>query len=489
MRFKLLIGGLVLASCAAAAAGQNDLQIKKKITRQMPGLPPTQSLPPAMAERLKKAGETATTVSIKGAKMRTDVTADVPTMTGGTSRETFSTIIECDRRRVTTFDTKSRKYHRQTTDSTAKNAKKGGVVTVTGSVTDTGERAQIFGFEARRLKQTLVFKPGANACQKQEFQIEIDGWYAEVPGFSCPMRPVIPENTGSGDCFDEIDFQVTGAATGAALKEIKKITFAGQTITIDEEATAVSKTSLLDSFFEPPADYRAVDASGPETAPTTANETPSPVAASSGRTAAQSATLPLPVAALEKQPPGEKRAGAIRIGVARPQVVTPDSKKDPNAGDALASAVAASLVEALGAGAVEAVLLETDQPAIEARQKSCDYIFQAVVTQKRGGGMFGKMLAMGAASAAGMLIPGVGGLIAATAGSVLLGQTMGQAAKAKDEFSLDYKILALDQAVLARAVTKKKAEKDGEDVLTPQLQEAAKTALAEIAKKQLAVSP
>jgi hypothetical protein len=64
-----------------------------------------------------------------------------------------------------------------------------------------------------------------------------------------------------------------------------------------------------------------------------------------------------------------------------------------------------------------------------------------------------------------------------------MGKTMDKAAKAKDEFSVEYKVIGMDKSLLSQSTTKKKTEKDGEDVLTPQLQEASKTALGEIAKK------
>ena len=99
--------------------------------------------------------------------------------------------------------------------------------------------------------------------------------------------------------------------------------------------------------------------------------------------------------------------------------------------------------------------------------------------------MFKSMVLMGAATMAGAMIPGVGGLIASTVASQVMGQTMGKMAKAKDEFSLDYKVVDMDKAVLSKAVTKNKTEKDGEDVLTPQIKQASVAVLAEIAKKQM----
>jgi hypothetical protein len=98
--------------------------------------------------------------------------------------------------------------------------------------------------------------------------------------------------------------------------------------------------------------------------------------------------------------------------------------------------------------------------------------------------MFGKMIAMGALSAVGGFIPGVGGMVASTVASIAMQQTMGKATKAKDEFTLDYKVLDLNNAPLNQGTSKAKAKQDGEDVLTPQLKQASATVMAEVAKKK-----
>lgn len=179
-----------------------------------------------------------------------------------------------------------------------------------------------------------------------------------------------------------------------------------------------------------------------------------------------------------------KKEGVIRIGTAKPNVITPDSKNDASAGAEIAGAVSKFLIESLSAEKIETVELSSAAPEAEAKVKLCEYIFYANVTQKRGGGgMFGKMLAMRALCTAGGMIPGVGGI--SVAGSVIMSQMMGKTAKAKDEFTFDYKIAALDNTVLAQAATKAKAQKDGEDVLSPQIKQASVAILGEITRKKI----
>jgi hypothetical protein len=197
----------------------------------------------------------------------------------------------------------------------------------------------------------------------------------------------------------------------------------------------------------------------------------------------------MPAAGVETAPVGEKKAGTIRIGVVLPKVTTPESKNNPDAGNDIAIATRNYLVELLKAENVEAIALESDLE-IEAKNRNCDYIFYANVTQKRGGGgMFKSMVLQGAIMAGSMMVPGIGGMIASTVASQVMGQTMGKAAKAKDEFSLDYKVVGLDKTVLSQATSKKKTEKEGEDVLSPQLQEASKAVLGEITKKNTPKTP
>jgi hypothetical protein len=193
--------------------------------------------------------------------MRTDTIRKVPKMTGTMETHTYSTVIQCDLERVTVFDTKRKRVSRYPMREPAALAEKatrsGAYITITGTVTDTGERMKLFGYEARRYKQNIQFTPSPNACQKQAFVMEIDGWYADLPGFSCPIKMAVPEDTDGSDCMDDIIYQVKGAVTGVALKEVKTFTMDGQKMmTVTEEVTEVKPASIEAAFFDPPADYK-----------------------------------------------------------------------------------------------------------------------------------------------------------------------------------------------------------------------------------------
>ncbi len=484
MKYKLVLSLMFIVFCVSASFAQTQLTIKKKSSMKIPGMPAMPEMPAGMKNPLDDMNNRTSTVYIKGSRMRSDMS--VKDYSG---KKDFiqTTIVQCDKKRTVTFSNKKQKYYVDSTtaptSATTKNSKKGGYVTVTGSVTDTGERAKLFGYDARHLKETITFTPSKNACMKDAMQIEIEGWYADVPDFFCPIQRNMQEFKMDKNCFDDVDFQMKGSITGIPLKEIKKMTMQGMTIIIEEEATEILKTPLADSLFEPPANYKPANTL--KEIEDDSPDDPSPTSRTMPQTSMPvnnpSPTFSLPSGGIEKPPLTEKKTGMIRIGIARPKVITPDSKKDPNAGDDIAVASANLLVESLKSENVEAVQLDSENIESEAREKGCDYIFYTNITQKRGGGgMFGKIVPMVAMTAASVFVPGIGGIIAGTAGSVVMSQTMGKTAKAKDEFTLDYKVAAMDKSVISQAVTKRKTEKDGEDALTPQIQQASKTVLEKI---------
>lgn len=483
MKSRSLFLVIIAVFTASAALGQTQLTIKKKMTMKIPGMPSMANLPNGMANPLK---DRTSTVYVKGGRMRTDLNAELP---GRSGMEKFvqSMIIQCDKRQMINFNTRKKKYHVEplggATAAGTAGSRKGGYVTISGGVTDTGERAKLFGYDAKHLKESYTITPGPNSCQKQTLKVEIDGWYADLPEFSCPAQRKPSEFQMEGNCFDDVEYKVTGTGvTGLALKEVKVITVDGMSIRMEEEAFSVTSTPIADSIFEAPANYRAAN-----TLKEVADDSPDDTAGAAitpqdatPQNPAGGYTLSLPKAGVEKPPVGEKQPGMIRIGVLKPKITTPESKNDPDAGADIAAGVAATLVESIKAQNVEAV--EIESPA-DAQLKMCDYTLFANVQQKRGGGFgIGKMMAMSAVMMAGALVPGVGAMIATTVASQVMSQAMMKNAKAKDEFIFDYKVVGNDNAVLAAGNTKKKTEKDGEDVLTPQVQDAAKAILAKVNK-------
>ena len=55
-----------------------------------------------------------------------------------------------------------------------------GTLTETVAVTDTGERREMFGLAARRLKTFVTWSVAPDSCDTGQARIEIDGWYADL---------------------------------------------------------------------------------------------------------------------------------------------------------------------------------------------------------------------------------------------------------------------------------------------------------------------
>jgi len=57
---------------------------------------------------------------------------------------------------------------------------KPGVVMVTTTIMDTGERKTAFGLQARHVKTTIDKQPAPGACDPAKQHIEMDGWYVDL---------------------------------------------------------------------------------------------------------------------------------------------------------------------------------------------------------------------------------------------------------------------------------------------------------------------
>ena len=200
---------------------------------------------------------------------------------------------------------------------------------------------------------------------------------------------------------------------------------------------------------------------------------------------------------------GPKAAGKIRIGIAPPDAQVGQGS---NAGADNSTPIRNAVVALMSGPAVEIAALDSHIPMqvqAEAQQKQCDYILYSAVTVKHTTGSgFGKFMKLAGPVASmtpmGMMAHGMGGAIAAqTAGMAAQAasqaaqqQAMSQLAgfngqiKSKDDVTVQYQLVQTGQATpLVQNALAGKAKTDGEDVLTPLLQQAATTVLTEVSKK------
>lgn len=66
---------------------------------------------------------------------------------------------------------------------------KGGIIYISYSITDTGERKKMNGFNARHVWTSNKMVPSPESCtMKDSLLIKTDGWYIDIPQFNCPVN-------------------------------------------------------------------------------------------------------------------------------------------------------------------------------------------------------------------------------------------------------------------------------------------------------------
>ena len=209
------------------------------------------------------------------------------------------------------------------------------------------------------------------------------------------------------------------------------------------------------------------------------------------------APVPIPQAV------GPKAPGKIRIGIAPAQAQLGQGN---NAGD-YGTPIRNSMILVMNGPAVEIAALDSQLPMqvqAEAQQKQCDYILLSSVTVKHGGGGFGKFMKMGNMAASmtpvGMMAHSMGSVMATQAAASAAAQAAAMSAqqqavnqlagfngqiKSKDDVTIGYQLYPTGQGmpVLQNSLNGK-AKSDGEDVLTPLIQQAANTILTTVTTKK-----
>ena len=442
-------------------------------------------------------GGVETVLYIKGQRMRNEAAGSMG----------FTTILQCDLKRTLTINEKTRTYMVTPTDGTNPSAApagdgggvnattkpneqpatpRGGVVNIINTITDTGERKEMFGFTARHIKTSIEKKASPDACDK-DMKMETDGWYIDFQyAFECPgqtQKYQAPSVQSRPGCKDEIRTKTIGSAKlGFPLLVTTTIYQPdGRTNTMTQEVLELSRESLSASLFEVPEGYTlAKDMQELYGMSSVMSSAASNRPNNNTTTGSISKATPTSAAAVNTTAGSSpKKPGVIRIGLIMPKV-------QMNAGDAAQSAEALrnSFAGYLNGPSVEVVMLNARLASAaleEARQSQCDYILSSSMTVKKGGGggsMFGRTLGNIAGSAAGH-IPGGGSATTGAARSVAITGIYSTAAiaasiKAKDELTLEYKLDSVDTSkTLLTDTSKAKAKADGEDIVTQQVEKAA----------------
>lgn len=178
----------------------------------------------------------------------------------------LATIQDCSSGSSVQLNLKTKTFLPMATEPTpppASSAKtKGGRITYTTTVVDTGETKAVFGMPARRMKTTVTKEVSADACDKKPERVETDGWYIEAPAALTCMTPPQPAakvqiDPQHPDCRDDVRYVTDAKApvgypvsyTMAASKGDEKPS------STTMEVSELKRSDLDPSRFQPPPDY------------------------------------------------------------------------------------------------------------------------------------------------------------------------------------------------------------------------------------------
>ena len=481
---RIVFAALVLV-CAANAA-RADIKIKSKTS----------------------FGEQAgveQTVYIKGKRQRTE-------SAGGTA-----TVMQCDLRRTVQLNDLSKTYMLtlfdgggaatvEAADGEARTstARGGGVVTMTYTTTDTGERKQMFGYTARRIKTVMLTEPSPDACSQDRTRMETDGWYIDLNvGFDCYESAGGATPRGpAGGCQDKFRTKQVGSAKLGYPVMVTTTVFGEDgkpSGSFTQEVVELSRATLEQSLFEIPEGYREVGDARQMYSPSAIAAAMSsdeeeeedddsekaarpPVNAPSNRSNAPNA------GSSSVNDTQSKRPRVVRVGLA---LTKTGAVGEGMSATTLSEAVRNTLASFLNGPTVEVVRLDARLPRqaeAEARQKGCDLVLYTTASHRKGGGGgFGGFLKK-AAPIADSVIP-YGDDAAEHAASQVASETIYTAAdaagsvRAKDELTLELTLqgLANGAAPLTKTV-KARAKSDGDDLVSRLAAQAAAEVLDAAAK-------
>jgi hypothetical protein len=338
------------------------------------------------------------TTMLKGARERTE-------MKMGYGRDVIN-ITQCDLKRTIQISDSAKKYvitPMETADAPpssgqvarpiAEPSRNGGVITYTTNAVDTGERKEMFGFQARHVKTSMSIESSPDACNQVKQRVETDGWYIDFSfGLNCDLggRAAMGIPPARGGCHDVVRFNRQGAArTGYALQETTtsygsdgRVAFSST-----KEVVELSRDPLDAALFDVPAGYvEAASAQELYAMPSMADvmqmsQNQQPAARDQGNVSGVSIT---------------KASGAIRVGV-----VQINNKTDRGVSQ---ESLRQRLIGELQGDGVEAVPLNAISPReaeAEAKAKQCDFILYTDLTglkasaAKKLGGFLGRATGVG----------------------------------------------------------------------------------------------
>jgi hypothetical protein len=362
---------------AAQPARVNDLKIKYRMTVGGQGI------------------ETIT--MLKGARERSE------THTG--YGMDLVNLTQCDLKRTVQISDKTKKYlitPMDDGDSTANSgtgmaeasgpSRRGGVITYVMTSTDTGERKEMFGFQARHVKTSISIESSPDACNPMKQRMETDGWYIDFTfGLNCEVgRPqLMGAPPARGGCQDRVSYKRVGTGrTGYPLLETMTSYGPNGNVvsSITREVVELSRELLDAALFEVPAGYVETK-NAQELYGIPSMDAISQMA--KGRP-------PVEDDHSNASPSNLKEPGSLRVGV-----VQINNKTDHQVST---ESLRQRLLGEIQGNGIDAISLNASSPAeaeTEAKAKQCDFILYTdiaalkISAAKKLGGMFGRATGVG----------------------------------------------------------------------------------------------
>ena len=348
--------------------------------------------------------------------------------------------------------------------------KRGGIITYVYTTTDTGERKQMFGYTARRIKTAMTTESTPDACNPTKMRMETDGWYIDLAyGADCQNRVsyAAPTTGARGDCQDVVKSRTIGNGKLGFVLDLTTTFYNdnGTSTVSKREVLELSRAALDAALFEVPEGYReAKDYQQLMGLPTSAAADAGGADEVAGRKPAPAQNVPAA---------GVKKPGILRLGVILPKT----RMGQGYAGADVAEAVRNTLVQYLSSAAVEVMAVQAE---FEAKEKECDFLLYISVTHKEGGGGLGGLLKKAGPLAG---IPAVGTSTTGATGSASTTAEIAGNTRARDEVTVEYRLVSIagTSPTLTNAL-RAKAKSDREDLLSPLLEQVAAAVIKAVTK-------
>jgi hypothetical protein len=221
-----------------------------------------------------KSADHFMTLRFKGRRQRNDFDA---------RGEKFAWLFQCDRKQLVGINFTEKRsfvhamgltlnasmaFNEAQTRPAARTAKGGGKVTQTVVVTDTGERREMFGFQARHIVTSTTWK-AEPACKQTQLRSETDGWYIDLLyGVECSAdlsgfwnQPYVAPRSKCDEQFNKNKYEFQSEQVGAArfgfpvILTRKFYEDQGIPMINYEEVVELSTAELDQALFEVPPDF------------------------------------------------------------------------------------------------------------------------------------------------------------------------------------------------------------------------------------------